>query len=203
MKSKTLLQCCCTCLAALLAFASCTFAVRPQPCPLIQNQNKIDLALGLLIDDAQVRQVHSQSGLAAVGMVHTWRIETGMALRIGAENTFRALFTKVDVVRSKTEFRDKALMLVVAPRISRFTVDQSLAAQLNLQCKLTDRDGKVLYENTIPASGSSHSGAGCLMGVWGGETSLRENTNEAFNQAFVLLAADMMKKVDFGPYLGQ
>lgn len=203
MKTKTPLRCCCICLAALLAFAGCTFEVRPQPYPLIQNENKINLALGLLIDDSQVRQVHSQSGLAAVGAVHTWRIETGTALMTGAENTFRALFTKVDVVKSQTEFKDKALTLVVAPQISSFTIDQSLAAQLYLHCKLADRDGKVLYENTIPASGSGHSGAGCLMGVWGGESSLRENTNEAFNQAFALLAADIMKKVDFRPYLGQ
>jgi hypothetical protein len=200
--TRTLLRCHYFGIAALLAFASCTFVVQPQPYPPIGSQKKVDLTLGLLIDDAQALQVHNQGCLFAVGVVHTWRIETGTALRIGAQNAFRALFTKVEVVKSQTEFKDKGLLLVVAPRVIHFAVDQSLTTQLYLQCRLTDRDGKVLYENTIPARGSSHSGAGCMMGVWGGETSLRENTEEAFNQAFALLASDMMKKVNFIPYSG-
>jgi hypothetical protein len=136
-------------------------------------------------------------------MVHTWRIETGIALRIGAENTFSSLFTKVQVVGSQTEFRNKALILVVTPQISSFTIQQDLTAQLYLHCRLADRNGTVLYKNTIPASGSGNNAAGCLLGLLGGETSLRMNTEEAFNQAFAYLASDMMKKVDFSPYLNK
>lgn len=181
-------------MTGLLVLASCTFVVKPQPYPPVSVPTKIDVPVALLIDDAQLCQVHSQGCLAAVGMAHTWRIETGMALRFGAEQTFRALFSRVAVISSLAQFDENTLILVVTPRISQFAIDQSLDARLFLECRLADRDGKVLYESTIPATGSGHSAAGCMMGVWGGEASLRENTNEAFNQAFVLLAADILNR---------
>ncbi len=58
-----------------------------------------------------------------------------------------------------------------------------------------------MYENTIPSKGGSQAATGCLLGVWGGKMALSGTSNEAFDMAFAQLADDIMKKVDFSPYL--
>jgi hypothetical protein len=188
-------------LSLSLILVSCSFAVRLDPSPIPYTEEKIDLDVGLFVDQFQMGQIHSRSGLCLIGMVHTWNVETGMALRVGAERVFKRVFTKVEILEEVGEFKDKPLTLLITPTIQRFNISQDLAAELHLHCRLVDQVGEVVYENTIPSKGGSHAGTGCLLGVWGGQKALSETSNEAFNMAFAHLANDIVKNVDFSPYL--
>ncbi len=181
-------------------FGGCVFQVhlRPYPAPYITAE-KIDLSVGLFIDESKLIPYHSQSGLCLIG--HTWQIQTGIALRTASEQTFRRLFTNVEILSQLSEFKNKPLTLLITPKIERFYVSQGLQAELFLYCKLVDQMGKVVYENTIPSKGSSQWGMAFFFGVWAGEEALSKTSTEAFNKAFAFLADDIVKKVDFSIYL--
>lgn len=187
----------------LVFFTGCTFTVRvtPNPGVYIIKKEKIKLSVGLFIDDYQIRQIHSQSGFCLIGVLHTWEIQTGMALRISAENTFREIFTHVEILKTVSDFTKKPLTLLITPKIERFYISQDLTAELVLYCKLIDQTGKVVYENTIPAKGESQAITGFLFGMWGGEYALSKTSTSAFNKAFAFLASDIIKKVNFDEYL--
>ncbi len=189
--------------AGILALlVGCTFTVPINPNPAAYySVDKIDLDVGLLIDDSQIRQVHSQSGFCLLGVAHTWNFQTGMALRIAAEQIFKKMFTKVELLSSASEFQNKPLTLLITPKITRFNVSQDITAELLLYCKLIDQNGKVVYERTIPAKGSSQALTAYFGGVFVGKQTLSQTSTEAFNRAFEFLAKDIKEKVDFSVYL--
>ena len=174
-----------------LVLGGCSFLVRLDPNPIPYIREKIDLSVGLFVDESQIKQIHSQGGFCLIGMGHTWDVETGMALRVGAERIFRRVFTNIGILQEVSEFTNKPLTLLITPRIERFNISQDLAAELYLHCKLIDQIGKVVYENTIYSKGGSQAATGCLLGVWGGQMALSETSNEVFNKAFAFLANDI------------
>lgn len=181
----------------------CTFVIRPAPNPVISGK-KIPLKVALLIDEDQMRQFHFASGLAVVGMAHGWVVETGTALRQGAENAFCKMFSSVRALRTQSEFSDSTdLTLLVTPKVDRFAISQALAADMELSCILVNRADSVIYSGSVPARGKARMAEGCLLGVAGGKTAISSTSTEAFNRAFALLAEDIRKKVDFAPYLNR
>lgn len=185
----------------ILIILNCSFSVHLDPNPFPDIKQKIDIDVGLFINESQIQKIHSQSGLCLIGMAHTWNIETGWALRVGAERTFKRIFTNVEILKNLGEFRDKSLTLLITPKIENFNISQDLSAELFLHCKIVDKKGDVLYERTIPAKGASQSFTGFLFGVFGGQEALSTTSNEAFNIAFSLLAQDIITKIDFEPYI--
>ncbi|UCG51767.1 MAG: hypothetical protein JSW58_16600 [Candidatus Latescibacterota bacterium] len=120
---------------------------------------------------------------------------------MGAETTFTRMFQHVDMLGSMDEFESRPLTLLITPQIREFAVSQGLAATLYLDCKLVDKAGDVVYENTIPTNGEGQAATGCLLGVWGGKMALSKTATDAFNKAFGALASDIRQKVDFTPYM--
>jgi len=178
----------------------CTFVIRPFPGSALVDK-KIDLRVGLLIDDTAAGQVSSTSGLFMIGLVHTWKVEVGGAMLQGATATFSNMFTEVKNLKSKDQFASSDLILLITPVIQQFTIEQDLSAKLTLHCVLADRKGTALYDKTIPVTGKAQTATGCLLGVAGGQTAINETSTDAFNQAFQFLAQDILKTVDFSPYL--
>jgi len=164
-------------------------------------EEKIPLDVGLYVDTAQAQQIYSRSGLCLIGMAHTWQVNTGGALNLGAERTFQRIFANVERLKSTEEFANKPLTLLITPQLKNFNISQSLAADLILYCKLVDKTGQTIYENTIPAQGSGQGAMGCLLGVFAGKKALSDTSADAFNTAFAMLASDIVRKVDFSPYL--
>jgi hypothetical protein len=164
-------------------------------------EEKIDVDVGLYIDQYQMRQIHSRSGFCLLGIFHTWNIETGLALAAGAETTFKSLFTNVEMIEDVNDFANRPLTILITPRIESFNVSGDLSAELLLHCKLVDDHGVVVYENTIPSVGESQASTGFIFGFWGGKMALSKTSVEAFNMAFSMLASDIIEKVDFTPYL--
>jgi hypothetical protein len=134
-------------------------------------------------------------------MAHTWKFETGGAMGMAAKRTFERVFTEVQTLQTADQFTDAPLVLLITPSIRKFHVSQGLTASLQLHCTLVDKMGQTVYENTVPAKGGSQAMTGCLLGVWGGQSALAKTSEEAFNTAFSTLADDIVKKVDFSPYI--
>jgi hypothetical protein len=183
-----------------LILSSCTVPVHLDPVPRIYVKEKIKCDVGLFIDQSQIMIPTPQSGLCLIGMANTWNVETGRGLYLGAERTFRSIFTNVEILKEIKEFTNKPLTLLITPKVQMFNISQDLAADLMLYCKLVNRVGETVYENTIPAKGESQAATGFCLGFWGGETALSKTSNDAFNKAFAFLADDIIKKVDFTPY---
>lgn len=183
----------------LVFLGGCTFDVYVRPTPILDTTKKINLKIGLFIDESKLPPYHSQSGFCLMG--GTWNIHTGVALRMGAEQTFKTLFTDVEILKDVSEFKNKSLALLITPKIKRFHVSQSIQAELFLHCILVDQVGKIVYDHTIPVKGSSEGGLVFIFGVWAGKEALSKTSTDAFNRAFALLADDIIKKVNFSPYL--
>ncbi|MCK4417891.1 MAG: hypothetical protein KAV99_06960, partial [Candidatus Latescibacteria bacterium] len=112
-----------------LVLGGCSFLVRLDPNPIPYIREKIDLSVGLFVDESQIKQIHSQGGFCLIGTGHTWDVETGMALRVGAERIFRRVFTNIGILQEVSEFTNKPLTLLITPRIERFNISQDLAAE--------------------------------------------------------------------------
>jgi hypothetical protein len=129
-------------------------------------------------------------------------VETGAALQLAAETTCKRLFTYVETLNSESEFANKPFDLLVMPRIARFHVSEwDFSAELFLQCKIVDRNGKVIYENTIPAKGQRGGSSFSPFAGFRGNSIIAQNSKEAFDMAFMFLANDIKKKVDFRTYI--
>jgi len=195
-------------LPLLLGSCANSYRVNLLPDPVPHTTKKIDLNAGLFIDEAQTRQGHTQGGSCLTGMGQQWSIETGGALRIGAERTFRKIFTDVEILNSMGEFKNKPLTLLVTPKIVEFYI-RNLTATLSLHCKLVNQAGEMVYEKTIISTGVAQGATTALFSVWWSgilgaiptQRAISEASHEAFNNAFVLLADDIVNKVDFSTYL--
>lgn len=192
-------------LLLLLLLGTLMLGVNCTPSTIYLNPNPgfyissppINVSVGLLIDPMQAQQVHSTGfSLLAGGTVGT-----GLALRTASENTFRKLFTKVEVLSNRDEFTGKQLTLLITPSITRFSISQDVTAELFLYCKIVDQAGKTVYEKTIPARGSTQGGLAYIGGGYVRENVLSTTSTEAFNQAFSMLGNDIAKNADFSPYL--
>lgn len=186
-----------------LLFWDCSFNIYVRPIPRIPNTQPIELKVGLLIDESNLRLIHSQSGLFMIGMGWTWKIHMGTGLKMAAEHTFKKLFTQVEILRRTVEFKNQDLIMLITPKITHFNVSQALTASLTIHCKIIDREGKTVYESTVATEGSSEAMTGCLFGVFGGEEALSKTSSEAFNRAFEILARDIISNVNFKQYLNE
>jgi hypothetical protein len=193
--------------ASVLLMAHCASTVYLNPNPALYiAAPRSDLSVGVLVNDFETRQVYSGGWNL---FVSSSPIATGLALKMAAENTFARLFSKVEMLSNSDEFKSRQLTLLVTPRISRFVVLSDVTAELFLYCKIEDQNGKVLYEKTIPARGTSQAGLAYVGGGFGGglgsavvgQSALGTTSTEAFNSAFSMLANDIVKNVDFSPYV--
>jgi hypothetical protein len=195
-----------------LGLIGCSHRVRVIPNPIVSVEEKIEVRVGLHIPGIQALQTHSADNTIGGGgtIFDTWSVETGSALWLGAERTFKSMFTEVESVDDEQDFHDKGLALMITPRIGMFRISPGMAATLNLQCTIVDHDGQVIYDNSVSAQSQGHAGRaiamGCLGGMAGGhygkETGLQDASKEAFDSAFARLASDIMTSVDFNPYTG-
>lgn len=186
-----------------LGLGGCSYTVYLNPEPFPNLRDRIDLSIGIFIDDRQVRQTYSYQS----GLLNTWNIGIGTALIVGAEKTFRRVFTHVEILKASSDFAEKPLTLLITLQNEVFKITGDLAAILHLHCKLIDKTGKVVYENTVYSQGGSKMETACLFSLggmfgsmYGKKILLKETSNEAFNKAFAILANDIINKVDFSIY---
>ncbi len=188
----------------LVVAQGCTTSVHVAPHPeLYISETPINVNVGLLVEEAQEFEYYTLGGTCLLGMLNSWRIETGPAFRLAAENAFKKIFAHVEIVRKPQQFQEGTLVLLVRPRISSFYVGQSLSATLVLSCSIVDRTGKVLYESSYPGTGPGRTGLVFVGGFFAGASALSSSSATAFDTAFTSMALDVKRTVDFSPYLGQ
>lgn len=157
----------------------------PNPGFYIQDE-KIDIGVGLLLNASQIMHSYKMGPFT--------RINTGFAFRLASENAFKKIFTKVEIVKSEEEFENKELTLLIIPSILKFNVSPwTHSAELLLRCRILDRKGKVIYDVNVIRKGQKVGGAL--------SQALSQNSKDAFEKAFIYLAYDIMKKVDFSVYM--
>lgn len=192
-------------LASILGFGACAHNVYLSPNPVLTARAKINADVGLFIDKAQIAQQYTYGGSCLLGLANQWILETGPAVRMAAERTFKAVFNRVEYLNDMSDFTAKKdLALLIVPRLDAFALASETKANITISCDVMNQAGTNIYHGAIPAiglGGADDSAAIFILGVFGGERALSNTADDAFAKAFVALAEDIMKKVDFIPYL--
>ena len=194
----------------ILLLSGCSQNVNLSPNPQPPVKEMIPCAVGLFIDKGQQAQTFTaKDESCALGATNEWRLETGAALSIGAEKTFRKMFQNVELLSDMGEFASKELALLIAPKIKGFYVGRDRRSVLTLACEILNPKGETVYNESISAGSLAESGmnaASCLLPpivslLVVSSENLTLNVEDTFNTAFFKLADDILKKVDFTPYL--
>jgi hypothetical protein len=192
-------------LAAILAFSACTHNVYLSPNPRLPEREKINVDVGLFVDKAQIAQRYTYGGSCFLGVANQWIVETGPAVRATAERTFKVLFARVEVLENISDFAArKDLALLIVPKLDAFSLASETKANITISCDIMNQAGVNVYRGAIPAVGLASIGDSAAiyyLGALSGESSLSNTADDAFAKAFVFLADDILKKVDFIPYL--
>jgi hypothetical protein len=192
-------------LTVILAFSACTHNVYLSPNPRLPEREKINVDVGLFVDRAQIAQRYTYGGSCFLGVANEWIVETGPAVRLTAERAFKAIFARVEVLENMSDFAArKDLALLIVPKIDAFTLASETKANITISCDIMNQAGATVYHGAIPAVGLADAGDSAaiyFLGALSGESALSNTADDAFAKAFVFLADDILKKVDFIPYL--
>jgi hypothetical protein len=192
-------------LTLLLVFSACTHNVYLNPNPRLPQREKINVDVGLFVDRAQIAQRYTYGGSCFLGVANEWIVETGPAVRSTAERTFRVLFARVDALENMSDFAArKDLALLIVPKLDAFALASETKANIAISCDVMNQAGATIYHGAIPAVGLASIGDSAAiyyLGALSGESALSNTADDAFAKAFVFLADDILKKIDFIPYL--
>ena len=191
-------------LAFLLSGCPHVFRVPLEPNPKIIVSSKIPVDLGLFVDGANELYTYKAQGLAGclIGD-HTWELDTGVALKKASQSAFSQAFRNVTVMDSLEDFQNMSLTILILPKIKSFEIKNgSIRAELYIHCRLVDRSGNAFYERDVKRVGNRKVYTDCCLGATGGGFVLSRTSQEAFNRVFQDLVTDMLRNVDFAPYLG-
>lgn len=183
-------------LLLLLLLLGCSGSINFVPNPGIWiKEEKVDINVGLYFEEFPPLDFYKHG---------FYTIQTGAALRLAADNTFKRLFTNVEILNSSSDFKNKDLVLLIIPRITRFNISKlSYTAELIISCKFVDQSGKIIYENSVFAKGESGGTSLSLLGGLRHKSIISNNSKDAFNKAFINLENDIKNKVDFNVYIKQ
>jgi len=192
-------------LSSIFLLSGCVFRVPLEPHPKIEVPKKVPIDLGLFVDRTNDLYKYKAQGMAGCLMGgNLWELDTGVALRKAAERAFSQVFKSVTILDSIQDFRNKSLAILIIPEIKGFKINNdNIRAELYIHCCLIDKSGNTFYENDINAFGGRKLLAGCCLGTLGSGFALSRTSQEAFNRVFRDLINDILKNVDFTPYLSE
>lgn len=191
-------------LLSALLFSGCVFRIPLEPNPRIAIEAKISIDLGLFVEHSNEQHIYKAHGLTGCLIGNDrWEFNTGIALKKASEKAFRQVFRNVTILNSIQGFWDGQLTILILPKIRKFEIKNSdMQAKLYIHCRMVDRLGNTIYERDITRMGSRKMvPIACCLGATGGGFILSRTSQEAFNKAFEDIAVDMVKNVDFAPYL--
>lgn len=189
----------------IFLLSGCVFRVPLEPHPKIKIPKKVPIDLGLFVDRTNELYKYKAQGMAGclIGG-NLWELDTGVALKKAAERAFSQAFRSVTVLDSVQDFRNKSLIILILPGIKGFKINNhSIKAELHIHCRLIDKSGSIFYENDINGFGRRKLLTGCCLGTLGSGFALSRTSQEAFNRVFRDLITDILKNVDFTPYLSK
>jgi hypothetical protein len=192
-----LLRLCSTLGILLLLLPACSFKIQAlPPSGVICYEDRLPYDAGILIPPQEAARSISQGGLCCIGVVHTWDILIGEALRDYSQRYFDEIFRNVSICNSSSCLKENPEMkALIIPTIRNLSIAQGLDTTLTLHIIIEDKTCKTIYENDFSGAtrGSQALGKACIGGVMMGECALRESVSSALDDAFTKAIFDLRK----------